>query len=129
LAFAHSTRASTLRHFTRVIVGIFIFFVINFGNLNINIKWQKFIKSANNQFKETGNPDGLPALYSGIATGQTLENHLIYRPPLMSADGSREVHPALRTSIYDNTWLNGWDNFILLKSFFYFKLNCKIVEN
>ncbi|KAL3120336.1 hypothetical protein niasHT_001149 [Heterodera trifolii] len=55
-------------------------------------------------FTEHGNPDGLPALYSGIRTGLSLENHLIYRPPLMR-DG-REVHPALRTSIYDSNWLN-----------------------
>uniref|UniRef100_A0A914HPX1 Sema domain-containing protein n=1 Tax=Globodera rostochiensis TaxID=31243 RepID=A0A914HPX1_GLORO len=55
-------------------------------------------------FSEFGNPDGLPALYSGIRTGLSLENHLIYRPPLMR-DG-REVHPALRTSIYDSNWLN-----------------------
>ena len=64
---------------------------------------------------ESGNPDGLAAIYSGIATGQTLENHLIYRPPLMTQDGTREAHPALRTSIYDNTWLNGGFNIKLFR--------------
>lgn len=62
-------------------------------------------------YTELGNPDGLTAIYSGIRTGLSLENHLIYRPPLMSntadsSGGGREIHPALRTSIYDSNWLN-----------------------
>ncbi|KAF7638691.1 Sema domain-containing protein [Meloidogyne graminicola] len=55
---------------------------------------------------EKGNPDNLPAIYSGIKTGLSLENQLIYRPPLMSIDGNKEIYPALRTPIYDSNWLN-----------------------
>ncbi|KAL7074508.1 hypothetical protein ACQ4LE_006328, partial [Meloidogyne hapla] len=57
-------------------------------------------------YTEEGNPDGLPAIYSGIRTGLSLENQLIYRPPLMNIEGNREIHPALRTPIYDSNWLN-----------------------
>lgn len=66
-------------------------------------------------FEESGNPDGLPALYSGIRTGLALENHLIYRPPLVR-DGT-EVQPALRTSIYDSNWLNGSEGHVWLSNF------------
>uniref|UniRef100_A0A915LHY6 Sema domain-containing protein n=1 Tax=Meloidogyne javanica TaxID=6303 RepID=A0A915LHY6_MELJA len=57
-------------------------------------------------YVEEGNPNGLPAIYSGIRTGLSLENQLIYRPPLMNLEGNREIYPALRTPIYDSNWLN-----------------------
>ncbi|CAK5055832.1 unnamed protein product [Meloidogyne enterolobii] len=57
-------------------------------------------------YVEEGNPNGLPAIYSGIRTGLSLENQLIYRPPLMNFEGNREIYPALRTPIYDSNWLN-----------------------
>ncbi|KAI1730726.1 sema domain-containing protein [Ditylenchus destructor] len=55
-------------------------------------------------YTEYGNPDDLPSIYSGIRTGLSLENHLIYRPPLVF--NNKEVHPALRTIYTDNKWLN-----------------------
>jgi len=55
-------------------------------------------------YVEQGNPDGIPALYSGIRTGLTLENYLIYRPPLEF--NNRQVHSALRTIYTDSKWLN-----------------------
>lgn len=71
-------------------------------------------------FVEFGNPGDVPSIYSGVRTGISLENHLIYRPPLVF--NNKEVHPSLRT-IYtgnfskilkqiiqglsvDNKWLN-----------------------
>lgn len=55
-------------------------------------------------YTEYGNPDDLPSIYSGIRTGLSLENHLIYRPPLIL--NNKEVHQALRTIYTDNKWLN-----------------------
>ena len=54
---------------------------------------------------EAGNPDELAAVYSGIRTGQSLENHLIYRTPLIF--NNKELYPALRTVYTDFKWLNG----------------------
>ncbi|KAI6229022.1 hypothetical protein M3Y99_01161000 [Aphelenchoides fujianensis] len=54
---------------------------------------------------EHGNPDDIPSVYSGIRTGLALENHLIYRPPLVF--NNKEQHPALRTVYTDFKWLNG----------------------
>lgn len=61
--------------------------------------------SLNHLFQEFGNPDDLPSVYSGIRTGLQLENHLIYRPPLVF--NNKEVHSALRTVYTDSKWLNG----------------------
>ncbi|KAK0429262.1 hypothetical protein QR680_011282 [Steinernema hermaphroditum] len=55
-------------------------------------------------FVEFGNPDGLPTIYSGIRTGLSLENHLIYRPPLVF--NNKEVHSSMRTIYTDSKWLN-----------------------
>uniref|UniRef100_A0A915EJA6 Semaphorin-2A n=1 Tax=Ditylenchus dipsaci TaxID=166011 RepID=A0A915EJA6_9BILA len=55
-------------------------------------------------YTEFGNPDELPSIYSGIRTGLSLENHLIYRPPLVF--NNKEQHPALRTIYTDSKWLN-----------------------
>lgn len=55
-------------------------------------------------FVESGNPDDIPAIYSGIRTGPSLENHLIYRPPLVF--NNRELHPALKSIYTDSKWLN-----------------------
>ncbi|KAI6179439.1 hypothetical protein M3Y98_00610600 [Aphelenchoides besseyi] len=55
-------------------------------------------------FVEFGNPDDIPSVYSGIRTGLSLENHLIYRPPLVF--NNKEQHPALRTVYTDFKWLN-----------------------
>ncbi|CAD5209253.1 unnamed protein product [Bursaphelenchus xylophilus] len=55
-------------------------------------------------FVEFGNPDDVPAIYSGIRTGQSLENHLVYRPPLVF--NNKEIHPALRSVYTDSKWLN-----------------------
>ncbi|KHN78889.1 Semaphorin-2A [Toxocara canis] len=53
---------------------------------------------------EWGNPDDIPAIYSGIRTGLSLDNHLIYRPPLVL--NNKEVHSSMRTVYTDSKWLN-----------------------
>ncbi|VDK43391.1 unnamed protein product [Anisakis simplex] len=53
---------------------------------------------------EWGNPDDIPAIYSGIRTGLSLDNHLIYRSPLVL--NNKEVHPSMRTVYTDSKWLN-----------------------
>ncbi|CAJ0961408.1 unnamed protein product, partial [Mesorhabditis belari] len=53
---------------------------------------------------ELGNPRGLPIVYSGIRTGITGENHLIYRPAIV--ENSREIYPSMRTIYKDDDWLN-----------------------
>ncbi|CAB3407940.1 unnamed protein product [Caenorhabditis bovis] len=53
---------------------------------------------------ETGNPEDVVSIYSGIRTGMGGENHLIYRPPLMKA--GRQLHASIRTIYSDNKWLN-----------------------
>uniref|UniRef100_A0A7E4VNZ1 Sema domain-containing protein n=1 Tax=Panagrellus redivivus TaxID=6233 RepID=A0A7E4VNZ1_PANRE len=55
-------------------------------------------------YVEEGNPDGIPSFYSGIRTGLTLENYLIYRPPLEF--NNRQVHGALSTIYTDSKWLD-----------------------
>uniref|UniRef100_A0A0N5A1N3 Sema domain-containing protein n=1 Tax=Parastrongyloides trichosuri TaxID=131310 RepID=A0A0N5A1N3_PARTI len=55
-------------------------------------------------YVESGNPDGLPAIYSGIRTGLSQENHLIYRPPLMKND--KEIFSSMRSVYTDSKWLN-----------------------
>ncbi|CAD5206452.1 unnamed protein product [Bursaphelenchus okinawaensis] len=55
-------------------------------------------------YVEYGNPDDVPSIYSGIRTGQSLENHLIYRPPLVF--NNKEIQPALRSVFTDSKWLN-----------------------
>ncbi|CAJ0961500.1 unnamed protein product, partial [Mesorhabditis belari] len=54
--------------------------------------------------KKLGNPRGLPIVYSGIRTGITGENHLIYRPAIV--ENSREIYPSMRTIYKDDDWLN-----------------------
>jgi hypothetical protein len=61
---------------------------------------------------ESGNPGNIPSFYSGIRTGLSLENNLIYRPPLMQND--KELYQALRSPIYDSNWLNGNFIFVIL---------------
>ncbi|MFH4977163.1 hypothetical protein AB6A40_003872 [Gnathostoma spinigerum] len=53
---------------------------------------------------EVGNPDDIPSLYSGIRTGLSFENDLIYRPPL--AVNKKEIHSSMRTVYTDYRWLN-----------------------
>lgn len=60
---------------------------------------------ANPCFSEYGNPGQIPSVYSGIRTGLSLENHLIYRPPLVF--NHKEAYSALRTIYTDSKWLNG----------------------
>uniref|UniRef100_A0A914C695 Sema domain-containing protein n=1 Tax=Acrobeloides nanus TaxID=290746 RepID=A0A914C695_9BILA len=55
-------------------------------------------------YVEYGNPDDIPSIYSGIRTGLSLENHLIYRPPLVF--NNKEIHSSLRTIYTDSKWLN-----------------------
>jgi hypothetical protein len=55
-------------------------------------------------YVEYGNPGDIPSVYSGIRTGLSLENHLIYRPALVF--NHKEVHSALRTIYTDSKWLN-----------------------
>uniref|UniRef100_A0AC34FJF8 Sema domain-containing protein n=1 Tax=Panagrolaimus sp. ES5 TaxID=591445 RepID=A0AC34FJF8_9BILA len=55
-------------------------------------------------YVEDGNPDGIPSIYSGIRIGLTLENYLIYRPPLEF--NNRQIHSALSTIYTDSKWLN-----------------------
>lgn len=55
-------------------------------------------------FVEFGNPGDIPSFFSGVRTGISLENHLIYRPPLVF--NNKELHPSLRTIYSDNKWLN-----------------------
>ncbi|CAG9534891.1 unnamed protein product [Cercopithifilaria johnstoni] len=52
---------------------------------------------------EWGNPDDIPAIYSGIRTGLTLDNNLIYRPPLVK--NNKEVYSSMRTIYTDSKWL------------------------
>ncbi|VDK68504.1 unnamed protein product [Litomosoides sigmodontis] len=52
---------------------------------------------------EWGNPDDIPAIYSGIRTGLILDNNLIYRPPLIK--NSKEVYSSMRTIYTDSKWL------------------------
>lgn len=54
---------------------------------------------------EWGNPDDIPAVYSGIRTGFPLDNHLIYRPSLVV--NKRELYPSLKTVYTDSKWLYG----------------------
>uniref|UniRef100_A0AC35TU52 Sema domain-containing protein n=1 Tax=Rhabditophanes sp. KR3021 TaxID=114890 RepID=A0AC35TU52_9BILA len=55
-------------------------------------------------YVEQGNPDNLPAIYSGIRTGLSQENHLIYRPPLIK--NGKEVYSSMRSVYTDSKWLN-----------------------
>ncbi|KAL3998186.1 Sema domain family protein [Acanthocheilonema viteae] len=52
---------------------------------------------------EWGNPDDIPAIYSGIRTGLILDNNLIYRPPLVK--NNKEVYSSMRTIYTDSKWL------------------------
>ncbi|CAI4226506.1 unnamed protein product [Auanema sp. JU1783] len=53
---------------------------------------------------EWGNPGEIPSIYSGIRTGMAGENHLIYRPSLISK--GKEAHSSMRTVYTDSKWLN-----------------------
>uniref|UniRef100_A0A0K0F980 Semaphorin-2A (projected from Caenorhabditis elegans ortholog mab-20) n=1 Tax=Strongyloides venezuelensis TaxID=75913 RepID=A0A0K0F980_STRVS len=55
-------------------------------------------------YVEEGNPDGLPGIYSGIRTGLSQENHLIYRPPLIK--NGKEIFSSMRSVFTDSKWLN-----------------------
>uniref|UniRef100_A0A1I7VE39 Sema domain-containing protein n=2 Tax=Loa loa TaxID=7209 RepID=A0A1I7VE39_LOALO len=52
---------------------------------------------------EWGNPEDIPAIYSGIRTGLILDNNLIYRPPLVK--NNKEVYSSMRTIYTDSKWL------------------------
>ncbi|KAM3720790.1 Semaphorin-2A [Dirofilaria immitis] len=52
---------------------------------------------------EWGNPDDIPAIYSGIRTGLILDSNLIYRPPLLK--NNKEVYSSMRTIYTDSKWL------------------------
>ncbi|VDM95771.1 unnamed protein product [Thelazia callipaeda] len=52
---------------------------------------------------EWGNPEDIPAIYSGIRTGLVLDNHLIYRPPLIK--NNKEIYSSMRTIYTDSKWL------------------------
>ncbi|VDN40274.1 unnamed protein product, partial [Gongylonema pulchrum] len=52
---------------------------------------------------EWGNPEDIPSIYSGIRTGLTLNNHLIYRPPLIK--NNKELYSSMRTIYTDSKWL------------------------
>uniref|UniRef100_A0A915Q4Z2 Sema domain-containing protein n=1 Tax=Setaria digitata TaxID=48799 RepID=A0A915Q4Z2_9BILA len=52
---------------------------------------------------EWGNPEDIPAIYSGIRTGLILDNHLIYRPPLIK--NNKELYSSMRTIYTDSKWL------------------------
>uniref|UniRef100_A0A0R3RX43 Sema domain-containing protein n=1 Tax=Elaeophora elaphi TaxID=1147741 RepID=A0A0R3RX43_9BILA len=52
---------------------------------------------------EWGNPEDIPAIYSGIRTGLILDNNLIYRPPLIK--NNKEVYSSMRTIYTDSKWL------------------------
>ncbi|VDN50330.1 unnamed protein product [Dracunculus medinensis] len=63
-------------------------------------------------YVEWGNPGNIPSFYSGIRTGLSLDNHLIYRPPLML--DNKEIYSSVRTIYTDSKWLNGI-NFLIEK--------------
>uniref|UniRef100_T1GMC8 Sema domain-containing protein n=1 Tax=Megaselia scalaris TaxID=36166 RepID=T1GMC8_MEGSC len=57
-------------------------------------------------YVEKGNPDDLPALYSGTNAEFTKADSVIFRPDLYNSSTGRMAHRFKRTLKYDSKWLD-----------------------